>query len=178
MSWVNSTRESSGICFSGRLFLVTFHRLALLHAFWSRGKSFWITEWSPLGGVFSFRTWVGVFNQGTNFVGEANPFVLPCIPGIGCFSCWLTPNMVCYVPGSSLLDRFVKFLLFCLVIYPAGWPQRGGIFSHGRKFFLDVLGIAPAHLGFFSGNWGSHGFLFPLWSSSWTWEGLFHSLSL
>ena len=146
---------SCGIC------LVTFHWLTLLYAIWSRVNSFLIMEWSPLGGSFPLGPVLGFLVKTPTFFGEARLNVLPFNPVIGYISCWITSNMVCYVTWSSTMTDGKTFT-FCLVNFPAGWSQQCGIQSW-EEIFLDVLGIASAHLGFFPyGGFIGFRFLFGL----------------
>ena len=84
-------------------------------------------------------------------------------------------NMVGFVPVSSLGGQICKIFAFlsCILFHRliSAWRD----FQSWAEVVLDVPEVAPAHLGFFPGR-DRQRFWLPLWSSSWTGEGLSHSL--
>ena len=84
-------------------------------------------------------------------------------------------NMVGFVPVSSLGGQICKIFAFlsCILFHRliSAWRD----FQSWAEVVLDVPEVAPAHLGLFPGR-DRQRFWLPLWSSSWTGEGLSHSL--
>ena len=60
--------------------------------------------------------------------------------------------MVCYVPGSSLLDRLVKFFAFLSGKLYRRLTSAWRVFQSWAEVILDVLGVNSSTSGMFSGN--------------------------